>query len=103
MIGKFFHTPAPKKFFIPPRFWDPEKEERENRERRIREELGIAEEKKDDGKPFRPNIRGQFRNPSNWKGSTTQDAINSQRRRLTYLIILLIALFLLVYYADRIF
>ena len=102
MIGKFFHTPSPKKFYITPRFYDPDKEERENREKRIREELGLENEKRTEGQPFRPNIKGQFRNSNNWKGDT-REAIKSQRRRLTYLIIILMVIFLLVYYSDRIF
>ena len=38
-MGGFFHTPKPKKFKIEPRYWDPEKEEREDRIKRIKNTL----------------------------------------------------------------
>ncbi len=45
------------KFNFRPRYWDPEKEEREERERRIKAELGIAE---DDDRAYIPNMQGKF-------------------------------------------
>ncbi len=48
MIGRFFHTPQTKQFNIRPRFHDPDKDERDDREQRIKEELGIVDEKKKD-------------------------------------------------------
>ena len=45
------------KFNFKPRYWDPEKEEREARERRIKAELGISD---DDNHTYIPNMRGKF-------------------------------------------
>ena len=61
MIGRFFYLPGTKKFNITPRFYDPDKDERDERERRIKEDLGIVDEKKDDVRDFRTYIKGRFR------------------------------------------
>lgn len=39
-IPRFFKVPEPKRFNYQPLYWDPEKEEREDRVRRIKAELG---------------------------------------------------------------
>ena len=98
MIGKFFHTPEAKRFNYRPRFYDPDKEERENREARIKEELGIVEEKVDDGKPFRANLKGQFRNPDGWKAKSSSSARKSQNRRLVILVFILALVFYLFFF-----
>jgi hypothetical protein len=54
----FFKIPKHKRFEYTPRIWDPAKEEREERIKRIQEELGINTS---DGKPYIPNIKGSFR------------------------------------------
>jgi len=102
MIGKLFHTPEAKQFKIIPRFHDPDKDEREERERRIKEELGIVDERKESGKPFRPNIRGQFRKTDGWAKSSSS-ARKSQNRRLIFLVLILFLIFYLFFYSDFIF
>lgn len=103
MIGRFFHLPSSKRFNITPRFYDPDKEEREERERRIKEELGIFEEKKNDGKPYRPNIRGQFRTMQQGFSKTTEQARRKSNTRLIVLILLLSLIFYLFFYSDFLF
>ncbi len=99
MIGKFFHIPASKQFSIRPRFYDPDKEERDDRERRIKEELGIVEDKVDDGKPFRANVKGQFRNPDRWQAKSSSSIRKSQNKRLfIFVMILAIAFYLYFFY-----
>lgn len=56
----FFKVPEHKRFEYIPRYWNPEKEEREARLKRIQEEMG-ATSNTSDGKPYVPNIRGSFR------------------------------------------
>ena len=56
---KFFHLGRNKPFRMIYRFHDPEKEAMEDRERRIKQELGMEVEKRDE--TYRPNIKGQFR------------------------------------------
>ena len=98
MIGKFFHIPEAKQFSFRPRFYDPDKEERADRERRIKEELGIAEGKVDDGKPFRANIKGQFRNPDGWRAKSSSGFRKSQNTRLIILVLILALVFYLLFY-----
>lgn len=103
MIGKFFHTPPAKQFNFRPRYYDPDKEEREDRERRIKAELGIVEEKKEDIKNFRPRIKGQFRNPDAWQSKSSAPARKAQNRRLIWLFIILALVFYLFFYSDFMF
>ncbi len=100
MIGRFFHLPGTKRFNINPRFYDPDKEEREERERRIKEELGIAEEKIDDGKTYKPNVKGQFRRAQGGHSKTTERARRASNTRLIILILILALIFYLFFYSD---
>jgi hypothetical protein len=103
MIGRFFHIPGAKKFNITPRFYDPDKEEREERERRIKEELGIVDEKVSDGRPFKPNIRGQFRRAQEGFTKTDSNARRASNTRLVVLIVILTLIFYLFFYSDFVF
>lgn len=58
-IPGFFRTPKPRKFNYRPLFYDPLKEEREERNRRIEKEMGVQ---KDGNEGYRPGIqRGSMR------------------------------------------
>jgi hypothetical protein len=103
MIGKFFYTPKSKQFYIRPRFYDPDKEERDDRVQRIKDELGIVDEKKVGEKPYRPRIKGQFKNQDAWQAKSSEPARRSQNRRLLYLFIILAVLFYLFFYSDILF
>ena len=98
MIGKFFHTPASKQFNYRPRFYDPDKEEHDNRVKRVKDEMGIVEKKVDDGKPFRANLRGQFRNPDAWQTKSSSGIRKSQNKRLIILVFILALVFYLFFY-----
>lgn len=100
MIGKFFYTPRSKQFNLRPRFYDPDKEAREDRERRIKEELGIVDEKEKSNRPFRPNVKGQFRNTDGWQSRTSEDARRAQNKRLIILFLILALVFYLFFYSD---
>lgn len=56
-IPSFFRQNKPKEFKYVPRYYDPEKEEQEERLRRIREEMGISA---DGEKRFSTIQRGSF-------------------------------------------
>ncbi len=103
MIGRLFHTPKAKQFSIRPRFYDPDKEERDERERRIKEELGIADEKKEDDKNFRPRVKGQFRNQDGWQSKSSNEARKAQNIRLIWLFVILLLIFYLFFYSDILF
>ncbi len=100
MIGRFFNLPTSRRFNITPRWYDPDKEERDERERRIKEEMGIFEKKKDDGKPYRPNVKGQFRTMQPGFSKTSEQARRKSNTRLIVLILLLSLIFYLFFYSD---
>ena len=102
-MGNFFHTPKPKQFKFSPRFYDPEKEEFEQREQRIKEELGIAIEKTFDGKSYRERIRGSFRHQGRSNSKTSDEARRSQNTRLIIMIVVLALIFYFVFYSDFLF
>ena len=54
---ELFKKPEYKRFNLTPRYWDPEKEAREAREKRIKAELGIDQ----DSDQYIPDVRGQLR------------------------------------------
>jgi hypothetical protein len=101
MIGRFFHTPPAKKFHIKPRFYDPDKDERDERERRVKDELGIIDEKKpESNRPFRPNIKGQFRQAQEGFSKSSEKARRASNTRLIILILILTLIFYLFFYSD---
>ncbi|NQU87400.1 MAG: hypothetical protein HQ541_16730 [Mariniphaga sp.] len=100
MIGKFFYIPKSKRFNITPRFHDPDQEERDAREQRIKGELGIEDEKLDNGKPFRPNIKGQFRDTGGWQSKSSPDARRSSNTRLIILILIFTLIAYLLFFSD---
>ena len=103
MIGRMFHTPKARQFHINPRFYDPDKEERDERERRIKEELGIFDEKKETGKPYRPNIKGQFRTVQGGFSKSDSQARRNSNTRLIVLVFILSLIFYLFFYSDFLF
>jgi len=92
--------PNAKRFHINPRFYDPDKEERDERERRIKEELGIVDERAENGKPFRSNIRGQFRMAQGKQSKSAADARKASNTRLIILILIMVLIFYLFFYSD---
>ena len=85
-IPRFIKLQSHKRFEYSPRYWDPEKEEREERIRQIKQEMGIEVP----GSPNRTTIkRGSFRQAHQ---KTRVKATRSSNIRL--LIILAILLFL---------
>ncbi len=85
-IPRFIKLPHHKQFNYSPRYWDPEKEEREDRIRRIKAEMGIEVSR--DGKTTTIK-RGSFRQTSQ---KTKVRATRSSNIRLV--VILAVLLFL---------
>ena len=95
MIGKFFHMPNHRQFNIPYRYYDPAKEEMQEREERIKMEMGIHEKKEFD-ENYRPNIRGQFRRAMGQSSKSNADArYKSNSRLITFIVVLAIAAYLI--------
>ena len=57
---KLFHIPKPRRFNYQPVFYDEVKERRKERERKIREELGMPPMEGDENRTPEQRIRGQF-------------------------------------------
>lgn len=82
-----FKLPRSQKFHYEPLYWDPQKEEREKREARIKRELGITGD--DEGKAYVPNIKGQF---SKKMYRATPEAAKQKRAANTRLVIIMLFL-----------
>ena len=87
---ELFKKPEYRKFNLKPRYWDPAKEERELREKRIKAELGLKDE---DGQ-YIPNLQGQFRREYE-KTKAARSSISPARtiRLFMILVLLFIAAF----------
>ncbi len=90
-IPRFFKIPRHREFNYQPIYYNPEKEEREERNRGIKRELGIKEE----GKEYRPIIRrGSMK--TYFKGNK-RAARNSNLRLILIIAFLFFVAYLLLY------
>jgi hypothetical protein len=94
---KFFHLPKARTFEYKPLYYDVDREEREEREKRIKDELGIRDPL-DPDKPYRPNIRGQFRKAAGIKSRTGAEQRRNSNRRLLFFIFLFALLAYFLFY-----
>lgn len=93
----FFNKPEHKKFNIQPRYWDPDKEERDDREKRIRGEMGL----RDENETYIPNIKGRMKTQLRHGHSDSSGARNKSNIRLLIIFVLLaIAAYLYIYGWD---
>ncbi|MCK5134594.1 MAG: hypothetical protein KAR19_02305 [Bacteroidales bacterium] len=87
-IPRFIKLPEYKRFSYSPRYWDPEKEKREERARKIKQEMGIDMP----SAPSRTTItRGSFRQ------ARRKTKVKAGRSSNIRLLIILAVLFLLAY------
>lgn len=92
-IQLFGKTPNHKKFSFTPRFYNPEEEERLEREMRIRKELmekGETEKVVEEGYSHRQRIAGSFRVAK--KTATVQSDSSANMLRLVILLVLAVGL-----------
>ena len=99
MKFKIFKTATHQRFHIEPRYYDPVKEDIQNRTARIKGELGIQDEKFEPG--YRSQIAGSFR--KNMKHTPEQVGGNVVILRLTILIVLSIVILGFAYNLPRLF
>ncbi|MDR0560649.1 MAG: hypothetical protein LBG92_10805 [Prevotellaceae bacterium] len=89
-----FTVPEHKKFNYKPRIWDPEKEDREAREKRVREELGLAD-KTADGKTYVPDLRNSLRREiARTRKSKPKTGLNRVRSLMFVVTVVLLAVML---------
>ncbi|MDR1170083.1 MAG: hypothetical protein LBK97_04525 [Prevotellaceae bacterium] len=98
----FFKTPQHKRFEYTPRIWDPEKEDREERLKRIQEELGIIDTASG-GKPYVPNIKGSFRKEYELNKKSKNKTSYSNRIRSYIIIATGLLLGIIFFYFMRIY
>lgn len=89
----FFKTPKPRPYRHKFIYYDPEKEERQEREERVNKELGI----KDENKPFVTSIkRGSFRRMYEDGLEVNNNSDFKRQKRASNIRLLIIILILLV-------
>jgi hypothetical protein len=90
----FGRTPTHRRFEYRPRFYDAQKEEREERDRRIREELALEQEKvpESSNSDYRERIKGSFqRSRRRAKPSSETSAILLRLAALLFVSLFLVA------------
>jgi Flp pilus assembly protein TadB len=99
----FNKTPKYKRFDYSPRHYDPVEEERKEREERIRRELSLGKDKKDeteqdDTHGYRTRITGSFRTAK--KTATVQRDPSASMIRLVILMVLTVGLIAYIEYGN---
>ena len=90
-----FKQPEYRRFNLKPRYWDPEAEARKEREKRIRAELGLAE----DGNEYIPDVRASLQKEyPKRKSKRAGLRLGYSTRLFMILIIILIGIFYLATY-----
>lgn len=94
-MALFRKQPRPMQFEFNPRYWNPEEEARQEREKRIKAGLGIGQE--EDVENYRPNIRGKFRSATYINHRERLGEKNKTRQKIMiYVAVILILLFLIM-------
>lgn len=90
MKASFFYRPKPKKFEFKPRYYDKNKEERENREKRIKKEI---ENEAKEGKNY-VSLESELH--KKWKRND-RDKLKQKsiRRAIIYILLLLMILYVM--------
>ena len=88
----FLRTPKPRRFVHKNIYYDPEKEQREEREERVNKELGIYKE----DETYKPSIkRGTFRRYNYNVPKETSDMHRERRASNIRLIVIIVALLII--------
>lgn len=95
----FFKTASHQRFHIEPRYYDPIKEDIENRTSRIKAEMGLTDKDIDAG--YRSQISGSFR--KNMKHTPDQTGGQAAMLRMIIFIILVLLIGGFVYVGTEIF
>ena len=90
----FFKTREPKRYDYYPRYYDPDKEDLENRIKRAKAELGI---KDDEGNTIRQEIKFKKTVDDNWRQGMVRQSHFSANVRLVVILIALCGLFYYIY------
>lgn len=91
-MALFRKQERPKGFTRKPLYWDPEKEERENREKRIKAELGLVNEKESSASHYRADLKGKFRSAAHGDRQGLHQQRKKNLRKMMLFIVVLVAL-----------
>lgn len=94
-IFQIFTKRQSRQFNIPTRFSDPAKAERDDREARIRREMGISDDKIETPE-FKSSISGAFRSRLSPRFNIKEDKSNSTVKFLLFAFIIILAI--LIYF-----
>lgn len=94
-MGKMFERRTPGKFNLRPQYWDPDKEEREERERRINAKLGKETDPEDEPISYGESIRGKF---TQKLAQHKMQRNAASGKRIVRLFFILVIVFLIVMY-----
>lgn len=83
---QLFKQPEYRRFNMKPRYWDPEKEAREERVKRARAELGLKDEGED---VYVSGIKGQFRNEYERRKAMRSNVGSARTIRLFMILLML--------------
>ncbi len=89
----FFKLPRHRKFQYDPIYFNPEKEERKERERRIRQEMGLDVEAQEDERGYTERIRGGMRRRIKSHFEVSRSEKKKSNIRLIIILVLLMAIF----------
>lgn len=89
----FFKIPQHRKFRYDPIYFNPEKEEREERLRRIKKEMGVEAEEQSDESGYKERIRGGMRGRIKSHFEVGRSERKKSNLRLVIILILLMAAF----------
>lgn len=96
-MGLFFNVRKPRKFHHDPIYFDPHKDELEERIRKVKREMGELPEE-----DYKPNLKGAFADQtSHVKRRQQHEEKSSSTRNIRLAIILAILLILLYYFYLR--
>ncbi len=93
-IPRFFKQTSHKRFNYSPLYWDPDKEERDQRVRAIKQEMGVDVEL---SKKSSTITRGSFRQNSSSSKTRSRANRDSNRRLILIVIVLLLLAYILFF------
>jgi hypothetical protein len=91
----FFNAPKPKRFNYQPVFYNEAKERRMERERKIREEMGLPPMEGDENRSSEDRIRGKF--TSSLGGKNIEFARGTKKVSNIRILVIAFILFMLIY------
>ena len=97
----FFKLPRHRKFDYDPIYYNPEKEKREERERRIRQEMGLPAEEGNDARAYADRIRGGMRRRIKSHFEVTRSERKKSNLRLIIILMFLFGLFYYLMHSAR--